>query len=62
MKNGALKFAGALFLLMSLAQLTRLLLKVKVIAGTIEIPLWLSGVAFVVLASLSIWMFKASKE
>jgi len=61
MQRKALRVAGTIFLLMSLAQLTRFIFKVTVMANNIVIPVWLSAVAFIVLLPLSLWMFRSSR-
>jgi hypothetical protein len=48
--------AAIVFWLIALAQLLRVLLRVRVTAGSHDIPLWLSGVAFVVLGALGMWV------
>jgi len=48
--------------LIALAQLLRVLLRVEVRAGDVSIPLWVSIVAFVVLAALGIWLWRERRE
>lgn len=60
MKNTALKTSGVIFLLMALAQAVRFLMKVRVFAGTVEVPVWLSAAAAVILLALAVWMFKTA--
>jgi len=60
MKNNALRTSGALFLLISVAQGVRFAMRVPVVAGSVEIPVWISAVAAVVMLGLAIWMFKAA--
>src|SRR5262245_66260655 len=42
----------------ALAQLLRVLLRVRVTAGSHDIPPWLSGVAFTVLAGWELWLWR----
>ena len=56
-----LRVAGTVFGLMSLAQLTRLLIRPPVLIAGNEIPLWPSAVAVVFLAGLSLWMWKLAR-
>lgn len=53
-----LRVASAVFCLMSLAQLARLLIHPQVLVAGHEIPLWPSVLALVVLGGLSLWMWK----
>ncbi len=46
------------FWLIALAQLLRIILRVRVTAGSHEIPFWLSAVAFVVLGALGMWLWR----
>ena len=50
--------ATVLLALIALAQLVRLILRVEVTAGGVAVPLWLSGVAFVVAGgvALTLWL------
>jgi hypothetical protein len=56
-----LKTAGVVFGLMCLAQLARLVIRPEVLVAGHRLPLWPSGLAFVVLAGLSLWMWKLSR-
>jgi uncharacterized membrane protein len=53
----------AIFLwLIALAQLLRVLFRVEVKAGEVTIPLWVSFVAFIVLAALGTWLWRERRE
>ena len=53
----------AIFLLVvSIAHLLRLIFQVKVMANTIEIPIWMSVPACIVTAALAIWLFIENKK
>jgi len=58
----ALRVGGAVFGLMSVAQLTRVLVfpQVDVIVGGFPMPLWPSVLAALFLAGMSIWMWNVS--
>ena len=58
MKRPASLVAAILFLLMAIAQVCRFFLKVNIVAGSVEVPLWPSAIAAVVLAALAIWLLK----
>ena len=60
----ALRVAGTLFGLMCLAQLARLLIfsQVDIVVAGLHLPLWPSALAGIVLAALSVWMWKVSCE
>jgi multidrug transporter EmrE-like cation transporter len=58
MKNSASLVIGILLLLFACAQLCRFFLKVPVVAAGIEIPVWPSAIAAVILAVLGIWLLK----
>jgi hypothetical protein len=58
MKKPASLVAALVFWLIALAQLLRAILRVRVTAGTHDIPLWLSAVAFVVLGALGMWLWR----
>jgi hypothetical protein len=56
-----LKVAGAIFGLMCLAQLLRLVMRPEVLVAGHEIALWPSGLASVIFGGLSLWMWKLSR-
>jgi hypothetical protein len=58
MKRPASLVAAIVFWLVAIAQLLRVLLQVRVTAGSHDIPLWLSAVAFVVLGALGMWLWR----
>ena len=53
-----LRVASVVFGLVSLVQLSRLLIRFQVIIAGYEIPFWLNALAFVILGGLSFWMWK----
>jgi hypothetical protein len=57
-----LRVASAVFGLMSLAQLARLLIRPEVLVAGHVMPLWPSALAFVVLGSLSLWLWKLASR
>ena len=62
MKKPASLVAAILFWLIALAQVLRVILKVRVTAGTHDIPLWPSAVAFTILGALGLWLWRERLE
>ena len=62
MKKPASLVAAIVFWFIALAQLLRVILRVRVTAGSHDIPLWLSSSAFVVLGSLGLWLWRERQE
>ena len=62
MNKPASLVAAILFWLIAVAQLLRASLRVEVTAGGVSIPVWISVVAFVVLAVLGIWLWRERRE
>jgi len=58
MKRPASLVVGILLLFLACAQLCRYLFEVKVVAAGMEIPVWPSAIAAIVLAALGIWLLK----
>ncbi|KUG24526.1 hypothetical protein ASZ90_005638 [hydrocarbon metagenome] len=58
MKRPASLVIGILLLVLACAQLCRFFLKIDVVAAGLEIPLWPSAVAAVVLVVLGVWLLK----
>jgi hypothetical protein len=56
-----LRVAGIVFGLMCLVQLLRLVIRPEVLVAGHQVPLWLNGVAAVILGGLSLWMRKLSR-
>jgi len=56
-----LRVAGTIFGLMSLGQLSRLIMRFEVLVGGHALPLWASGLALIILAGLSFWMWKLAR-
>ena len=54
--------AAIVFWLIALAQLLRVLFRVEVRVEGIDIPLWPSAVAFIVLGSLGMWLWRERQE
>lgn len=61
-KNLALTVAGIIFAIVAIAHLLRMIFQLDVVIGTVTIPLWVSGIAFVVALFLSVWMMRAKKS
>ncbi len=58
MKKPASLVAAIVFWLIALAQLLRVLFRVEVKSGGIDIPLWLSVLAVIVSGALGIWLWR----
>jgi len=58
MKRPASLVVGVFLLFLACTQLCRFFLKIPIVAAGIEIPVWPSAVAAVVLAVLAIWLLK----
>ena len=56
-----LKVAGFIFGLMCLAQLLRLVIRPEVLIEGHHLPLWPSGLAFLILGGLCLWMWKLAR-
>jgi metal-sulfur cluster biosynthetic enzyme len=49
-------------ILVSIVHLLRLIFQVKVMANTVEIPMWMSAVACIVTAVLAAWLLRENKK
>ena len=56
-----LRVASVIFGLMSLAQLLRLVIQPEVLVNGHRMPLWPSTLAVIILAGLSVWLWKLSR-
>ena len=54
--------SGVLFALIAVAQLTRSILGLPALVGSMAIPVWWSVVAFPVTGSLALWAFRSSRS
>ena len=52
--------SGVFFTILALAQLTRTLLGWPVQVDGFNVPVWLSGVAFIIVASFAVWAFRSA--
>jgi hypothetical protein len=52
--------SGLFFTLLACLQLLRLVLRWPVTIAGLEVPLWLSGVAVLIVGGLAIWAFRVS--
>ena len=55
------RVSGAVFTLLALVQLTRTVLGWPIEVAGVAIPLWVSGLAFAITASLALWAFRAAR-
>lgn len=53
-----LRVAGAVFGLMTVAQLARLVIRPEILVAGHAMPLWPSALAVVILGGLSLWMWR----
>jgi hypothetical protein len=53
-----LRVASMVFGFMSLAQLTRFIMRAELLVVGYVLPLWPSALAFVILGGLSLWLWK----
>jgi hypothetical protein len=51
--------SGILFSIMALVQLTRTLLGWPVQVDGVAVPIWVSGIAFLITGSLAVWAFRS---
>jgi len=56
-----LRVASIVFGFISLAQLTRLIIRAEVLVAGYRLPLWPSALAFVILGGLSLWLWKLAR-
>ncbi len=54
--------SGTIFAIVSLAQLTRILLGWPVQIDLFTVPIWFSGIAFIVTGALSFWAFRTAGQ
>ncbi len=57
-----LRVASALFALFALGHVVRLAKQMQVVVGSHPIPMWVSVVALIIAALLSIWMWRLSSS
>jgi len=62
MKRPASLVTAIFLLLLACAQLCRFILGVNVVAAGVEIPLWPSAIAVIVLAALAVWLLLERKK
>ena len=54
--------SGVFFALLTCVQLQRLLLRWPVLVAGVDIPLWFSGIAVIIVGSLTVWAFRAASR
>ena len=62
MKKPASLVAAILFWLIAVVQLFRVLFRVEVTAGGVNIPLWVSIFAVIVFGALGVWLWRERRE
>lgn len=56
-----LRTASVVFGLISVLQLARLIVRLEVLAAGRRVPLWMSAIAFIVMGSMSLWLWGLSR-
>ena len=59
--NRYVQVSGAFFGLLAIVQLTRTVLGWPVDVAGVAVPVWASGVAFLIASMFAIWSFRAAK-
>ena len=54
--------SGIIFTIMAIAQLTRTVLGWPVQVDLFTVPVWLSGVAFLITGGMAIWAFRSARN
>jgi hypothetical protein len=54
--------SGIIFTVMAIAQLTRTVLGWPVQVDLFTVPVWLSGVAFLITGGMAIWAFRSARN
>jgi hypothetical protein len=54
--------SGIIFTVMAIAQLTRTVLGWPVQVDLFTVPVWLSGVAFLITGGMAIWAFRSGRN
>jgi hypothetical protein len=62
MKRPASLVTAIFLIFLACAQLCRVILGVNVVAAGVEIPVWPSAIAAVVLAALAVWLLAERKK
>lgn len=57
-----LRTASFIFGLMAIAQLLRLIIQPEILVAGHHLPLWPSAVAFIILAGLSVWLWRLARR
>jgi len=60
-KDIGLRIAGAVFGIIALVHLIRLVIGVDITAGGRTIPLWISAIAMIATGTLAIWLIRLSR-
>ena len=62
MKKALFAVSGLFFAMISFIQLARLYVAFPVIIGNQPLPMWASGVGFLITAAISVWMFVSAAK
>lgn len=60
--NRYAQFSGIFFSLLALVQLTRVVLRWPVQVADVTVPVWASGLAFVIASTFAIWAFRTARD
>jgi hypothetical protein len=60
--NRYARFSGVFFGVIALAQLTRTVMGWPVQIAEVTIPVWVSGLAFVIASTFAIWAFRTARD
>jgi len=61
-KTLGLRVASVLFAFVAFGHLLRLLIGFDFVIGSLNVPIWASGLAVFVLGALSFWLFRLSQQ
>ena len=53
--------SGTLFTIMAIAQLVRAILAWPLQVDGVSVPVWISGVAFLIVGSMAVWAFRSGR-
>ena len=60
--NRYVQASGAFFGLLALVQLTRTILQWPVQVATVTVPVWVSGIAFLITGTFALWAMRSAKD
>lgn len=54
--------SGILFTIMAIAQLVRMILAWPLQVDGVSVPVWVSGVALIIVGSMAVWAFRSGRS